>query len=45
MHYMFVSQSSQVLALFGVFLDVGTSTGVPTPLLAFASCSPAAISR
>ena len=35
MHYLFVSQSSQVLALFGVFVEVGTSTGVPTPLLAF----------
>jgi len=28
-HYLFVSQSSQVLALFGVFLDVGIRTGVP----------------
>ena len=36
MHYMFVSQSSQVLALFGVFLDVGIRSGVPTPLLGFA---------
>ena len=35
MHYMFVSQSAQVLALFGVFLDVGIRTGVPAPLLAF----------
>ena len=35
MHYLFVSQSSQVLALFGVFVEVGTRTGVPTPLLAF----------
>ena len=35
MHYLFVSQSSQVLALFGVFVEVGASTGVPTPLLAF----------
>jgi DASS family divalent anion:Na+ symporter len=34
-HYMFVSQSSQVLALFGVFLDVGTKGGVPLPLMAF----------
>jgi len=34
--FFFVSQSSQVLALFGVFLDVGISTGVPTPLMAFA---------
>ena len=36
MHYMFVSQSSQVLALFGVFLDVGIRAGVPGPLMAFA---------
>ncbi|HTR56729.1 MAG TPA: DASS family sodium-coupled anion symporter [Casimicrobiaceae bacterium] len=35
-HYMFVSQSSQVLALLGVFLDVGTRAGVPAPLMAFA---------
>jgi DASS family divalent anion:Na+ symporter len=35
-HYMFVSQSSQVLALLGVFLDVGTRGGVPLPLMAFA---------
>ena len=28
-HYLFVSQTSQVLALFGVFLDVGTRGGVP----------------
>jgi DASS family divalent anion:Na+ symporter len=36
MHYMFVSQSSHVLALLGVFLDVGMRTGVPAPLMAFA---------
>jgi len=36
MHYMFVSQSAQVLALFGVFLDVAVRTGVPTSLMAFA---------
>ena len=35
MHYLFVSQSSHVLALFGVFVEVGARTGVPTPLLAF----------
>lgn len=35
MHYMFVSQSAQVLALFAVFLDVGVRTGVPAPLMAF----------
>ena len=34
-HYMFVSQSSQVLALLGVFLDVGIRGGVPGPLMAF----------
>jgi DASS family divalent anion:Na+ symporter len=34
-HYMFVSQTSQVLALFGVFLDVGIKGGVPLPLMAF----------
>ena len=36
MHYTFVSQSAQVLALFGVFLDVAVRTGVPAPLMAFA---------
>jgi len=36
MHYLFVSQSSQVLALFGVFVDVGVKTGVPAALIAFA---------
>jgi DASS family divalent anion:Na+ symporter len=36
MHYMFVSQSAQVLALFGVFLDVAVRAGVPTSLMAFA---------
>lgn len=35
-HFMFVSQSSQVLALLGVFLDVGIRGGVPAPLMAFA---------
>jgi len=35
-HYMFVSQSSQVLALMGVFLDVGIRGGVPAPLMAYA---------
>ena len=34
MHYLFVSQSSQVLALFGVFVEVGMRSGVPTPLMA-----------
>jgi DASS family divalent anion:Na+ symporter len=35
-HYLFVSQTSQVLALLGVFLDVGVKGGVPAPLMAFA---------
>jgi len=34
-HYLFVSQSSQVLALLGVFLEVGVRGGVPLPLMAF----------
>ena len=34
-HYLFVSQTSQVLALLGVFLDVGMRGGVPAPLMAF----------
>jgi DASS family divalent anion:Na+ symporter len=34
-HYLFVSQTSQVLALFGVFLDVGVRGGVPLPLITF----------
>jgi hypothetical protein len=36
MHYMFVSQTAQILALFDVFLSVGVETGVPAPLMAFA---------
>jgi DASS family divalent anion:Na+ symporter len=36
MHYMFVSQAAQVLALFGVFLDVAVRTGVPATLMSFA---------
>jgi divalent anion:Na+ symporter, DASS family len=35
MHYMFVSQSAQILALFDVFLGVGVKTGVPLTLMAF----------
>ena len=35
-HYLFVGQTSQVLALVGVFLDVGIRGGVPAPLMAFA---------
>lgn len=34
LHYFFVSQTSQMLALFAVFLDVGTRGGVPATLLA-----------
>ena len=36
MHYMFVSQSAQVLALLGVFLNVGIKAGVPAHLMGFA---------
>jgi divalent anion:Na+ symporter, DASS family len=36
MHYMFVSQTAQILALFDVFLGVGVKTGVPAPLMTFA---------
>ena len=36
MHYLFVSQSAQVLALLGVFVDVGLRSGVPAPLMTFA---------
>jgi len=36
MHYMFVSQSAQVLALLGVFLNVGIKAGVPVHLMGFA---------
>ena len=35
MHYFFVSQSSQVLALLGVFLEVGIRNGVPPHVMAF----------
>lgn len=34
LHYFFVSQTSQVLALLAVFLDVGIRGGVPAPLMA-----------
>ena len=34
MHYFFVSQTSQVLALLAVFLEVGIRGGVPAPLMA-----------
>ncbi|WP_458700021.1 DASS family sodium-coupled anion symporter [Sulfurospirillum sp. 1307] len=33
-HYFFVSQTAQMLALFGVFLKVGLSLGVPGEMLA-----------
>ena len=35
MHYLFVSQTAHVLALFAVFLEVGTKLGVPAAPLAF----------
>lgn len=33
-HYLFVSQSAHLLALFGIFLSVGISAGVPGELMA-----------
>ncbi len=33
-HYLFVSQTAHMLALFGVFLEVGINAGVPPELLA-----------
>jgi divalent anion:Na+ symporter, DASS family len=35
LHYVFVSQTAHLLALFGVFLDVGIRLGVPAVPLAF----------
>jgi divalent anion:Na+ symporter, DASS family len=35
LHYVFVSQTAHMLALFGVFLDVGIRLGVPAAPLAF----------
>jgi divalent anion:Na+ symporter, DASS family len=35
LHYLFVSQTAHLLALFGVFLDVGAKVGVPAMPLAF----------
>jgi len=35
LHYLFVSQTAHLLALFGVFLDVGVKLGVPAVPLAF----------
>ena len=34
LHYLFVSQTAHLLALFGVFLDVGVKVGVPVAPLA-----------
>ncbi|MGE5347496.1 MAG: DASS family sodium-coupled anion symporter [Acidithiobacillales bacterium] len=36
LHYLFVSQTAHVLALFGVFLGVGAQLDVPVPVLGFA---------
>ncbi|HEY6929212.1 MAG TPA: DASS family sodium-coupled anion symporter, partial [Thermoanaerobaculia bacterium] len=36
LHYLFVSQTAHVLALFGVFLGVGVQLGLPVPVLGFA---------
>jgi len=35
LHYLFVSQTAHLLALFAVFLDVGVTLGVPVAPLAF----------
>jgi DASS family divalent anion:Na+ symporter len=35
LHYVFVSQTAHLLALFGVFMDVGVKLGVPAEPLAF----------
>jgi DASS family divalent anion:Na+ symporter len=35
LHYLFVSQTAHLLALFGVFMDVGVTLGVPVAPLAF----------
>jgi len=35
LHYLFVSQTAHLLALFGVFLDVGVKLGVPVAPFAF----------
>lgn len=34
-HYLFVSQTAQLLALFGVFLEVGVNAQVPVALMAY----------
>ncbi|MBD3806333.1 DASS family sodium-coupled anion symporter [Sulfuricurvum sp.] len=33
-HYLFVSQSAHLLALFGIFLSIGVEAGVPSELMA-----------
>jgi DASS family divalent anion:Na+ symporter len=35
MHYLFVSQTAHLLALFGLFLSLGTGAGLPAPLVAY----------
>ncbi len=35
LHYLFVSQTAHLLALFGIFLEVGVKLGVPAAPLAF----------
>jgi DASS family divalent anion:Na+ symporter len=35
LHYLFVSQTAQMLALYGVFLSVGIASGVNGPLMAY----------
>jgi DASS family divalent anion:Na+ symporter len=35
LHYLFASQTAHMLALFGIFLDVGIKLGVTPSLLAF----------
>ena len=35
LHYLFVSQTAHLLAMFGAFLDVGVRVGVPAMPLAF----------
>jgi DASS family divalent anion:Na+ symporter len=35
LHYLFVSQTAHLLALFAVFLGVGAKLGVPATLLAY----------
>jgi DASS family divalent anion:Na+ symporter len=36
LHYLFVSQTAHVLALFGVFLGIGSQLGIPLPVLGYA---------